>query len=217
MNQKRLDAPNRLDPGPTPDPPPPNAAEPLSRDLAVYIDGDDEAGDRICRRLEPTIRAEVARFLPASDPDRDDVIQESLLALLAYLRRTGTCPDRPEAFVVTIAGNRCRNLYQWRKRRPTTDLDSARELPADREEDPLTRLEKAELEAMVRRAFRRLDAPCRSLLRSIYIEGRAMEVLQQAAGLTTVQGVYYRKYVCLRKLSEFLNRDWFGGHQSGAN
>jgi RNA polymerase sigma factor (sigma-70 family) len=188
----------------------------LARDLGAYIDGDDEAANRICRLLEPTIRAEVARFLPASDPDRDDVMQETLLALLGYLRRTRTCPERPEAFVVTMTGNRCRNLYQWRKRRPSVELDSAHELPSDRNDDPLRRLERAELEGLLRRAFHRLDAPCRGLLRSIYLEERPMEQLQREAGLTTVQGVYYRKYVCLRKLSELLNGDWFGGHQTGA-
>ena len=184
-------------------------------DIAAYIAGDDEAGNRVCRSLEPAIRAEVGRFLPATDPERDDVIQETLLALLSYLRRAGRCPDRPAAFVVTMAGNRCRNLYRRRKRRPSLELKTTGDWPATTGTDPLELLEDRELEETVQKGFAQLDPPCRQLLRSIYVEQRPMEDLQREAGLGTVQGIYYRKYACLKKLQGFLNRHWFGGRGSG--
>ena len=188
----------------------------MEQDIAAYIAGDDEAGNRICRSLEPVIRAEVSRFLPATDLERDDIVQETLLALLTYLRRAGRGPDRPEAFVVTMAGNRCRNLYGWRKRRPTVGLDHAADRVAGGGDNPLEQLEAKELEERLRKAFARLDAPCRKLMLSIYLEKRPMEDLQKEAGLGTVQGLYYRKYVCLKKLAGFFNGAWFSGRGSGA-
>lgn len=188
----------------------------LDQAIAAYITGDDESGNPICRRLDPVIRAEVARFLPVSDPDRDDVVQEILLAFLAYLRRAARSPASAEAFVVTMAGNRCRNLYRWRKRRPSLELSRTADRLVAGNLDPLELLESREREAMLRDAFARLEAPCRNLLRAIYSEQRPIEELQGEAGLSTVQGIYYRKYVCLRKLSALLNRNWSGGRYSGA-
>ncbi len=187
----------------------------LDGDVAAYIAGDDSAADRICRALEPVIRAEVRRFLPATDADHDDVVQETLMGLLKYLRKAGTGPDRMEAFVVTMAGNRCRNLYRWRSRRPSTNLDSTGDLPAPGQ-DPLAALEAAEAEGLVRKALAALDPPCRKLLLEIYTKGRPIRELQREAGLTTVQGIYQRKYACLKKLADQLNRVWFEGQEIGS-
>lgn len=190
------------------------ALESLEQDIAAYIAGSDLAGNRICLRLEPVIRTEVRRFLLASDADHDDVVQDTLMGLLAYLRRSGRSPERPEAFVVTMAGNRCRNLYRWRKRRPAVELDQAGE-SLNGGGDPLDLLEASELEALLRGALARLDEPCRRLLLDVYSERRPMQELQREAGLGTVQGVYYRKYACLKKLALYLNRGWFGGQETG--
>ncbi len=181
--------------------------ERVEEDLTAYIAGDDRAGERICRALEPAIRTEVARFLPPADLERDDIVQETLLALLTYVRRTGRRPDRPEAFVVTMAGNRCRNLYRRRTRRPVVDLAGASEWLAGTPDDPLQRLADKEQAAALRGAFARLDPDCRRLLAAIYEDRRPMEELQRKAGLGTVQGIYYRKYACLKKLAVLLNRD----------
>ena len=184
-------------------------------DVAAYIAGDEQAGGRICRRLEPVIRAEVARFLPDRDAERDDIVQETLVSLLAYLRKAGKSPERMEAFVVTMAANRCRNLYRWRKRRPSVELESTSEWLSADGEDPLDLMEAGELEGLVRDALSRLDAPCRQLLLAIYADRRSMEDLQREAGLGTVQGVYYRKYACLKKLAGFLNPTLFRGQKAG--
>lgn len=187
----------------------------IEQDVAAYIAGDEQAGGRLCRSLEPVVRAEVRRFLSVSDADHDDVVQETLLGLLTYLRRAGRGPDRPEAFVVTMAGNRCRNLYRWRKRRPVVDLETASERLHRDGDDPLAQLEADEFDAALRDAFARLDPPCRRLLEEIYAARRPVEDLRQEAGLGTVQGLYYRKYACLRKLARLLNLDGVGGRRSG--
>ena len=173
------------------------------------------AGDRICRGIEAVIRAEVGRFLSASDLEQDDIVQETLVSFLAYLRRAGLSPDRPEAFVVTMAGNRCRNLYRRRSRRPMLDLDLVAEWLPSSVDNPHEQLEKRELKAAIREGFARLDPPCRKLLLSIYFDQRPMEELQREAGLGTVQGIYYRKYACLKKLQGLLNEHRFGGRDTG--
>lgn len=190
-------------------------SEPLEQDIASYIAGDDPAGARICRGLEPAIRTEVRRFFRASDTDYDDIVQDTLLHLLAYLRRTGRGPDRPIAFAVTMAGNRCRNLYRWRQRRPTVELDQATAWITDEGDDPLERLAASEQEGLIRTALSRMPAACRELLLAIYSDERPMEELQREAGLGTVQGIHYRKYACLKKLGQLLNESLFGGQENG--
>jgi RNA polymerase sigma factor (sigma-70 family) len=187
---------------------------PCDSEVAAYIDGDDQAGGRICQSLESVVRTEVRRFLSDGDTDHDDVVQETLLGLLAYLRKTGRGPDRIEAFAVTMAGNRCRNLFRWRRRRPTVDLESASEWLRATGRDPLEELEASERERLVREALAQLDAPCRRMLTDIYVEQRSMQEIQKEVRLGTVQGVYYRKHGCLRKLALLLNRVWLESQES---
>ena len=119
----------------------------LKQDIVAYVAGDDAAGDRVCATLDRAVREAVCGFFPPQDADREDIIQDSLLAMLEYLRRAEDCPDNPEAFAVTIALNRCRNLHQWRKRRPTIDIDDAAPwLPGDAE-NPLDRLHDEQVRA----------------------------------------------------------------------
>lgn len=206
-----------MDQRPQHGPEPPHSTDSLASLIGGYIAGLDQAGDLICVHLEPVIRAEVARFLPATDPDRDDVAQETLLAFLAHLRRTGIAPDRPEAFVTTMAANRCRNLHRQRRRRPDLDAKTATDWPLGPKGNVLDLLEERELEQSVREGLARLDAECRKLLLAIYMEETPMERLQREAGLSTVQGIYYRKYACLKKLHSLLNSAPFGGRRKGGD
>ena len=114
-----------------------------------------------------------------------------------------------------MAGNRCRNLYRWRKRRPTVELESASEWLRGPGRDPLEALEASEVERLVRHALSRLEPPCQKLLLEIYAERRSMQDVQREAGLGTVQGAYHRKYACLNKLARLLNRSWFEGQEAG--
>ncbi len=186
----------------------------LDQDISAYIAGDDAAGGRICHGLQSVIRTEVERFLHAGDADHDDVVQDTLVNFLAYLRRAGRGPDRAVAFVVTMAGNRCRNLYRWRRRRPTLQLDQASDWLAGDGDDPLELFEAREREDLLRLALDRMDEPCRQLLLAIYADRRPMEELQREAGLGTVQGIYYRKHACLKKLARLLNPGLFGGRET---
>ena len=161
------------------------------------------------------MRDAVGGFLGTGDPDRDDLIQETLLALLRYLRGGGEPPDNPEAFCVTIARNRCRNLYQWRKLRPTTDVESACVALPDPDAGPLEMLAEAERRTLLRAAFADLNRECRNLLHAFYIEETSMETLRRRSGLSSVQGVYHRKNVCLQHLTRLFNRRLLGGRSAG--
>lgn len=192
------------------------SSAPLDADVAAYIAGSDEAGGRVCAALGVVIREEVRRFLSESDADHDDVIQDTLLRFLEYLRRAGQAPESPLAFIVTMAGNRCRNLYRWRQRRPGVDVAAVSDRLPSPGADPLQRLETRERDACLRTALCRLEAPCRKLLLEIYANRRPMQEVREEAGLSTVQGAHYRKYVCLRKLARLLNELWSEGREGGS-
>lgn len=174
--------------------------------VSAYLAGERSAAESICAELEPVVRATVRRFYPDTDSDHDDLVQETLVAFLAYLQRGATVPDSIEAFVVTMAGNRCRNLFRRRKLRPGVELSDVAERIAVPEPDALEVLEVAERDSLLRAALDRLGDPCRRLLTDIYVEGRPMEEIQRELGLSTVQGAYYRKYSCLKKLSRVLKK-----------
>ena len=53
----------------------------------------------------------------------------------------------------------------------------------------------------------KLDEPCRALLDSIYRAERSIEELREELGLKTVQAVYYRKDVCIKKAQKILNQE----------
>ncbi len=183
----------------------------LEQEINAYIAGDEQSGDAVCRYLEIHVRNEVRRFLQDRDIDHDDIVQDSLLAMLAYLRKSKHCPKRPEAFAVTITRNRCLNLYHWRKRRPSIEIEKISNSLAIEGADILDRLSAHELESLLESAFVKLDPECNKLLMSIYFQNIDMKELQRDANLNTVQGVYYRKYICLKKLRDLFNRNWFDG------
>ncbi|MBU0742047.1 sigma-70 family RNA polymerase sigma factor [bacterium] len=182
----------------------------LKRDIAAYVSGDDAAGRGVCATLDVEVRGVVYAFLSANDPDRDDIVQDTLLAILQYLRASGVSPDNPEAFAVTCALNRCRNLYHWRRLRQGVDIDEmAGRIPCA-DASPLDLLDAQETRNLLAEALASLDPDCRRLLRDIYLEETSIEILRRKAGLSSVQGIYHRKNICLKKVMKFFNRRRFG-------
>lgn len=179
----------------------------LQQAVEDYIGGDDSAGDRVCGALEPEIRSVVRRVLSPSDADADDVVQDSLVAVLGYLRRSGALPPRNiEAFACTVARNRCVNLLVWRQRRHAADVDRFAESIPDIAASPLQIMEESSARALVDKVLARLDQQCRALLESIYRSEVPIEELRGSLGLNSVQAVYYRKDVCIRKAQKILNQ-----------
>jgi len=188
--------------------------EALKRDIAAYISGHDAAGQGVSASLDPVVRRAVYALLPEDDPDRDDIIQDTLIALLQYLKASGTCPDNPEAFAVTSAKNRCRNNFHWRRLRQGVDIDGLSERLPSGEAGPLDLLDARETRELLFEGLEAIDPGCRRLLRDFYLEEKSAETLRREAGLSSVQGVYHRKNVCLKKITKFFNRRLFGGRYS---
>lgn len=183
----------------------------LKRDIAAYVSGDDAAGRGVCATLDAVVRRAVYSFLPADDPDRDDVVQDTLLSLLQHLRTAGKAPDRPEAFAAASARNRCRNLHQWRRVRHSVDIDEMAGRISCTSASPLDLLDARETHDLLTEALADLDPVCRQLLLDIYREEKSMESLRREAGLSSVQGVYYRKNNCLKKVIKNFNKRRFDG------
>jgi len=183
----------------------------LQSNIEAYISGDDAAGDRVCATLDTAVRLAVYGFLSPGDADRDDIVQDTLLAMLDYLRRAKERPDNPEAFAVTVAQNRCRNLFHWRRLRETVDIDDMAGRLPDTGTSPLELLVAKETRDLLAEALEALDPSCRRLLRRIYMEECAFEDLRRELGLGSVQAVYHRKNICFAKVTKFFNRRRFGG------
>ncbi len=178
----------------------------LRRAISDYIAGDQAAGDRIYRILLDSVEQAVSQFYPKGNTDRDDIIQSTMLAMLSYLRKAGSCPENPKTFIVTIARNRCRNLYRWHQHRSSVDIDAVAHLLPDNEASPSDLLDRKERIELLAQAMKQLDQDCAKLLKALYLEEKTVEAMRQEAGLVSVQGIYYRKYLCLKNLTKLFNR-----------
>jgi RNA polymerase sigma factor (sigma-70 family) len=183
--------------------------------MSRYGAGHDGAGESLCSELEPALRKVADGFLGANDPDRDDLVQDALIALLAYLRAGGSLPDNPHSFASTIIRNRCRNLYRWRKYRPSSNLDNLENWYKSPDSSALDLLLEDEVLGGLQAALDRLDDTCAQLLRGIYLEGRSMEDLSRQLGLKTVQAVYYRRNQCLQRIKKIFEKIGFESPAGG--
>ena len=178
--------------------------------MSRYQAGQDDAGESLCNLLQVDLRKVADGFLGPEDSDRDDLVQDALIALLAYLRQGGALPDNPKSFVSTIIRNRCRNLYRWRKYRPTANLDKVENFHESPGRSALDLLLDDEVMEGLQVALNRLDEECAELLRGIYLQRLSMDELSQKLGLTTVQAVYYRRNQCLGKIKKIFEKSGFG-------
>ncbi len=183
--------------------------------VAAAAAGDRNAADAVSRHLAEPVRRAVTGFLGADDPAADDTVQESLLAVLNYLRRQGGFTGDLTAFAVTVARNRCRNIINWRRRHPGTDIAPLAEWIADPARSPLDILLETERLRLLRETLARLDRMCRDLLRAYYLERVSPRELCRRLGLSTVQGVHYRKQVCLEKALAHLKERLEGCSRDG--
>ena len=175
----------------------------LTRLARGYAEGDDSVGDALCRQLSPRLYKAAAKFL-ASPDDRSDLVQETLVSVLAYLRRTRGFEGDVGKFAVSVACNRCRDLLRWRQRRPEQRGESLLAWTEDPARSPLDILADAEVVDLLHRGLAKLSAGCRELLTGLYLGEATVEEFRRRAGLGSVQAVYYRRMICLRELADFL-------------
>ncbi len=173
--------------------------------LQAMRDGRPGARDHIANFLQSPLQRDVARFLGEADPDVDDIVQETIVATLDYLARDAEFSGDPVSLAMTIARNRCRDVSRWRQRRPRVDVTSLGDWLAAPDASALDELEAAERIRLLQRCLDRLGLECRKLLRALFIEERSTESVRRELGLGTVQGVYYRKSLCLQKMRTLFN------------
>ncbi|MBC8426282.1 sigma-70 family RNA polymerase sigma factor [bacterium] len=183
--------------------------------VAAYRRDEPGADDRLCTLMRPVVARAVAYFLTDDSPDLDDVVQETLLAALGYLRRDVEFSGDFMRLAVTIANNRCRDILRSRQRKPQVQIDTLADWIADDTRSPLDDMQENEMYTLLQRALDGLGRECLDLLRDLYLEALSAEEVRRRIGLSTVQGVYYRKAICLEEARKFLNRrlsirSWFG-------
>ena len=110
-------------------------------------------------------------------------------------------------FAVTVARNRCRDILRWqaRHRDRQVPLEPLAAWIADPQRDALGDLLAAERLSLMADAVAALDGACRELLKAFYVQEESAEEIRRRIGLDTVQGVYYRRSVCLRRALDYLN------------
>ncbi len=180
--------------------------EELAPHLDAYRGGDGEAADHLSRVLWPPVRRAVADLLGDDHGDCDDVIQEALLAAMAYLRRDEVFEGDFARLAVTIARNRCRDLLRRRTRFPHLDIEPLADWIVDRQASPLDHLEAEEKRHMMQQALDRLGPACRELLHAMYVDEEKTEVIRRRLGLGTVQAVFYRRTACVDQMKNYLQK-----------
>jgi|GEM_PF-1203385 len=169
---------------------------------AALGSGDERAGEPLYALLRPAVAREVQRYSGPGNLDNDDVVQDSLLATMDYVRRRKGFDGDLIRFTVTVARNRCRNLFHWHQRRPQVPVDTMQDWLADTNRSPLDILVEEETVSLLQKALDSMGELCRYLLRAFYLENRSIEEIRQQIGLSTVQGVYYRRNVCLQEAQQ---------------
>ena len=195
--------------------------EALARNLRAMIrdvqSGSPDAFDRLDAALRPRIRRDVAQFLGADHAAVDDVVQDTLLGTMRYLEGDVEFSGDPLSLALTVARNRCRDLLRRRNRRTDVPLDGREDQFPDDQPTLLDQLEQDERDALLQQALEHLDRDCRDLLHALFVEGLATETLRRRLGLGTVQAIYHRKAVCLRKLGSLFQDLADGRSSSGEN
>ncbi len=178
----------------------------LTSIITAFLSGDPSAGDQISLALrEPTYLA-VRAFLGDESADVDDIVQDSILAVLHYLEKNREFSGNLIKFAVTVARNRARNLLNWRQRHRQVQIDPMLDWLANPERSPLDALLDQEVDKLLQNALDKLAPDCQVILRAFYLENRTIEQTRRLIGLKTVQGIYYRRTVCLEQAYRHLKK-----------
>jgi len=174
----------------------------LDRILDAVVAGDPVAEERFYTILQVPVRTAVHRFMSPDALEADDVVQETLTVAFRYVREGGGFEGDLVRFAITVARNRCRNLANWHKRRPQVPIEPMLEWVESSDRSALDRLLADETRRFLQEALDGLGRLCRIILRGFYLRGYSIERLRRITGFKTVQGVYYRRGACLKKLAE---------------
>jgi RNA polymerase sigma-70 factor (ECF subfamily) len=167
-------------------------------------DGPDELASDLAERYWDRLRYFAMRLLRDAAL-AEDVAQESLRRTLEALREGRVeNTDALASFVFQTARHVCmhRTESAGREARAFQALKATRPQATSPEEGPLFALISRERRAEVRRAFQRLPAPDRDLLRMTYGEGLDTQEIARRLGLTE-GAVRVRRHRAISRLGAF--------------
>jgi len=178
----------------------------LATTITAYLDGDPAAADRLSLILTRHASLTVRSFLGEEQPEAHDIVQDAVLAVLAYLQRKNGFTGDLVNFTIAVTRNRCRNLLIWQRRHPGVAIDALTASLADPARSPLEALLADEVQDLLQRALDQLGAKCRALLHALFIVGASVDEVRRRTGLRTVQGIYYRRAECLKRAARLLKK-----------
>ncbi|MFH1841884.1 MAG: sigma-70 family RNA polymerase sigma factor [bacterium] len=179
----------------------------FARTIAAHVAGDEAASAEIISFLHDPVRAEARQFLRSDNIDYDDVVQETIIAVLNYLRKNEGFTGDLIKFAVTVVRNRCRNILNTRQRRRQVPVESLQNrLTSALNSNPLQALLDREIHQLLQASLDDLGPDCRILLRAVYIQGKKCKDLMAPLGLQSVHGVYRRRSACLAKLNRIVQK-----------
>jgi RNA polymerase sigma factor (sigma-70 family) len=181
-------------------------AHELLVEIQALRQGDSQAAERLGKVLWDPIHLAVVRMLGDEFLEKDDVTQDSLLAVLEYFQRDSAFQGDPVKLAVTIARNRCIDILRKRANNPEVALTPMSNWIADPSSSALDDLEQNELHSQLQKALDQISDSCGRLLRSLYLEKTPTDQIRQQLGLKSVHAVYYRREICLQEAKKFLQR-----------
>jgi len=143
--------------------------------VAGFLQGEGAAVHRIAGWAR-----EIARHRAWGDLEAEDLVQESLLALMRNLQTHRFAPGNLRAYVRRITKNRCISAYRRRR-------TAGRDVPT---EEPLADARPGaggagtEVRAMLARVLATLDEACRRLLILAYLHGLARAEIALRLGIS---------------------------------
>lgn len=178
----------------------------INEAIAKYAAGNEQAGELLYRELVPHIETSVAQFFSVRDIETDDLIQDTILAVLNYITKNNGFEGDIIRFAITIARNRCRNVANTRSKRPESQVEEMSDWLACTGEGQLDAMMGHEARELVQQAMNKLGKLCKKVIKGFYLNKVSIEQLREETGLGTVQGVYYRRQVCLEEMMTYLKK-----------
>ncbi|MCP4547667.1 MAG: sigma-70 family RNA polymerase sigma factor [bacterium] len=172
----------------------------IAQALKEFLAGDESAADRLSALLHPDMLVVAGSLIGDGVPGPEDVVQDSLLAVLRYLKRRPDFRGRVSAFAATVVKNRCLDVLRQKARTTQYPIEEFQVTLQDDFMHPMDMIIREEVHHGLGEALERLDPPCKDLLVKVFFEGRSLEELKGPLGLSSVQALYYRKKKCLEKL-----------------
>lgn len=173
--------------------------------VASFLADESKAGDGLFKALTQHATITAREFLGHDGPEIEDIVQNTVLAVLEWLRRRQGIEGSLVSFTITATRNRCRNYLVWRRREWSRQdpMPVLADYLASPELGPLDTMVDEERYNLLQDALDSIDVQCRNLLHAIYKENTPVEDLRRRMGLASVQTLYARRNQCLKKVKIF--------------